>query len=220
MKLWKFAVIGGLVVLALVLGTTLVLAQDGDQTPTTPFGRGFVDEDGDGVCDNCGQLPGQAYGWGGMHGRGMMGAAGPGGFGHSYMHETSLIEVTASTLDMTVEDVWTELSTGISVAELAEQHNVDPQVIVDAYLAAREEALQAAVDAGQISQEQADYMLSHMAEMIADHVAEPWSANGPGAGAGFGGCHGGGPGFGGGSGFGGGRGFSGGQGFGGARQGA
>lgn len=40
--------------------------------PAVPTGQNFVDEDGDGVCDTCGSVPGTSMG--NQHGSGMMGS--------------------------------------------------------------------------------------------------------------------------------------------------
>jgi hypothetical protein len=42
------------------------------EQPTVPVGQNFVDEDGDGVCDNCGSVPGS--GMGSQNGNGAMGS--------------------------------------------------------------------------------------------------------------------------------------------------
>lgn len=100
-----------------------------------------------------------------------------GGFGSG-----GLVDALAEALDLPADDVATELSTGISVADLAAEHGVEVQDLVDAFLAEREEALAQAVENGRITQEQADSMLEHMAEEIEEHVDEPWSPGGPGRG--------------------------------------
>jgi ATPase subunit of ABC transporter with duplicated ATPase domains len=121
------------------------------------------------------------FGSHGMFGRGMFGGG-----------TSSLLDILAEQLGLTLDEVVDELSAGISIADLAANHNVDVQVIVDAFLAAHQEALSAAVENGRLTQEQADAMQEHMAEQIAERVNEPWTGSyGPGGGF-RGGCGGGG----------------------------
>lgn len=197
-RFWKILAIASLSVIVLAVGASLALAQE---TPEVrpPAGPNFADQDGDGLCDNCGREPGANYGqpgWSGSSGqpgwagRGMHSGRGNWGWG---MHGTSLITTAADALDMAVEQVVTELADGTSVAQLALNHNVQPQTIIDAFLAGREAALQEAVAQGTITQEHADWMLQHMAEEIAEHINEPWTGGGNRSGAmGQGGCQGGG----------------------------
>ena len=182
-RFWKILAIASTSVIILAIGASLALAQE---TPAVrpPAGPSFVDQDGDGLCDLCGRQPGANYGqpgWSGSSGypgwagRGMHSGWGNWGWG---MHGGSLITEVADALDMTVEQVVAELADGISVAQLALNHNVQPQAIVDAFLAGRAEALQEAVADGRITQEQADSMLEHMAESIAERINEPWTGGG------------------------------------------
>jgi len=98
------------------------------------------------------------------------------GFGWG-MHGASLIDVAAEVLGLEPADLIAELQAGKSIAELAEERGVEPQTIVDAFLADHQERLQEMVDAGWLTQEQADLMLDHMAEEVAEHINEPglWS---------------------------------------------
>jgi uncharacterized protein (DUF433 family) len=93
------------------------------------------------------------------------------------MGGSSLLDIAAGQLGLTVDEVVDELSAGISIADLAANHNVDVQLIVDAYLAARQEALSTAVENGRLTQEQADAIQEHMAEEIAGYVNEPWTGS-------------------------------------------
>ncbi len=112
-------------------------------------------------------------------------------------HGGGLVEILAEELDMTTDEVISELSAGISVADLAAEHGVDVQEIVDAFVASRQEALDQAVEAGRMTQEQADEMLEQMTERISEQVNEPWGSGdcGPGMMPGMRGHHGGGGGF-------------------------
>jgi hypothetical protein len=134
-----------------------------------------------GMMNGSAMMNGAMMGGNGIMGGGTM--AGPGGT----MNGRTLLDIVAEQLELTVERVAAELSAGISIAELAENHGVDGQVIVDAFLAERQAALDAAVEAGTFSQEQADLMAANMATTIQRRVEQPWSAGGNGAGP----CHGG-----------------------------
>lgn len=180
------------VVVAVVLGVGAALAQeeedaagygpghmwgwqqDGEE-PAMPYGPGHMGQwrqDGDEGTVPYG--PGMMGGW-------MM--------GEWMMDGNTLLDIVAQALDMTVPEVEAELSEGISIAELAENHGVDVEVIISAFSEAHAAALQEAVEAGELTQEQADWMQENMAAMIAAHVNQPWNEDfGPGAGPG--GCHG------------------------------
>jgi polyhydroxyalkanoate synthesis regulator phasin len=118
-------------------------------------------------------------GMGGMfHGGPRRGMFGPG---------NSFISVAADELGMTVPDLVSELQDGKTIAEVAADKEVDPQVIVDAFVAQHTEWLNQAVADGRITQEQADQMLQQMSEEIQEHLTEPF----PFEGGGPGGCGGG-----------------------------
>jgi hypothetical protein len=177
-KLWKILAIASIAVIVLAVGASYVFAQEAPEADTT-VRPNFIDEDGDGICDFCGAVPGSGYGQSGMGGYGMHGGRGGWGWG---MQGSSLVVAAADVLDLTPEQVVNELSEGISVAQLALNHGAEPQDIVDAFLAEREAALQEAVDQGLITQEQADWMLDHMTEQVTENINEPWTGGGSGLG--------------------------------------
>jgi polyhydroxyalkanoate synthesis regulator phasin len=118
-------------------------------------------------------------GMGGMfHGGPRGGMFGPG---------NSFISVAADELGMTVPDLVSELQDGKTIADVAADKEVDPQVIVDAFAAQHTEWLNQAVADGRITQEQADQMLQQMSEEVQEHLTEPF----PFEGGGPGGCGGG-----------------------------
>jgi polyhydroxyalkanoate synthesis regulator phasin len=88
--------------------------------------------------------------------------------------ENSLISVAADQLGLTVDELLAELEDGRSIADVAEQRGVDAQTIADAYIAVRTERLDEAVAEGRITQEQADEMLAHVTEEMAEHLNEPF----------------------------------------------
>lgn len=95
--------------------------------------------------------------------------------------ENSLISVAAEQLGLTVEDLLAELQDGKTIADVAGQHGVGAQTIADGFITIRTEKLDEAVAEGRITQEQADEMLAHMTEEVADHLNEPFhEGHGPG----------------------------------------
>ena len=93
-------------------------------------------------------------------------------------HAGNLVETVTEQLDMTTEEVISELSAGISIADLAAAHGVDVQEIIDAFVPGQEEALYQAVESGQITQERADEMLEALTERITEKIDEPWDSHG------------------------------------------
>lgn len=160
---WK-VLLGIALVVALVslAGATIVMAQGPTWSPP---------QNDDGWMASWGGMMGPGWGHGAMMGPrwgygSMMGS----GWG---MHGYSLIDAAAEVLGIERADLIAELQAGKSLAELAEERGVEPQAIVDAFLADHEERLQELVDAGRLTQEQADLMLDHMAEEIAERLNEP-----------------------------------------------
>ena len=114
-------------------------------------------------------VPGQGNGgWG----RGMMGGGMMGGYGamHDYM-----FPILAEKLGLTVEELNDLYASGENFWTVAESQGLSVEQAQQIMLDARNEALDKMVADGVITQEQADWMKSHM-------------------GQGHGGCHGGGPG--------------------------
>lgn len=80
------------------------------------------------------------------------------------IHQNELAAV-AELLGMTTEDLTTALQNGTDVLDLAAEKNVDAAKITEAQVAARKAGLDELVAAGTLTQEQADLMLEHMAEV-------------------------------------------------------
>lgn len=183
-------VIALFVVAGVALGVTAVLAQEAeDATAPDAFGPGQMWQ-----WSQDGEQPDMPYGPGHMWqedgerpdvpfgpGRGMMGGW--------LMDDSTLLDVVAEALDLTVDEIVAELEQGISIATLAENHGVEVGTIVNAFSERHAAYLQEAVDAGWLTEEQADWMQENMAAMIGAHVTQPWG-EGFGPGAGLGGCHG------------------------------
>lgn len=177
MKLTKTITIGLLAVLILALSAVFVLAQDiNDPTPPTYGPSGMWGGNG-------------GYGRNGMMGGGMMG--GRGHFSGGMMNGFSMLDIIAQELGLTVDEVQTELASGITIVQLAENHDVAIEDLIAAASAAHQDYLNQAVADGWMTQEQADWMQEHMAGMIDDHINQSWGTSGQGFGPGSGGCHGG-----------------------------
>ena len=93
---------------------------------------------------------------------------------------TSLIGVAAEKLDMSVEDLFAELQDDKSIADVASEKGVDPQDIIDTYLAELGETLKQAVEEGKMTQNQADWMLEQATETAPDQLNNTWEGRFPG----------------------------------------
>ncbi len=127
--------VGITVVLALSVLTSAVWAQ----APQPPQGQ--VGEGQEMMPPSGGQEPG------GMRGRGH----GPAGD-------------IAELLGITAEELRAELDAGNTLAEIAASYDVTIDELVEAIVAPQAERLAAAVEAGNLTQEQADYLLADMTE--------------------------------------------------------
>ena len=79
---------------------------------------------------------------------------------------------TAGLLGIEVDELRTALHDGDTLAEVAEANGVDPQTIIDAKVDSATERIQAKVDAGDITQEQADEKLADLEERVTTRVNE------------------------------------------------
>lgn len=77
-----------------------------------------------------------------------------------------MLNIVAQALDMDVQALRAELCEGKSVADVAEEQGVDLHTIVEVILATTEEELAQAVEAGRITQEQADEILGRLAKEL------------------------------------------------------
>jgi hypothetical protein len=170
----RITVIAAALVAVVALGVAFapsVLAQAQTQTPGAGNGPAANQGSGQGMMGGRGQ--------GMMGGRGMMGGQGMMG------RENSLIAVAAGELNMTTDELIAALGGTRSIAQVAAEHNVAVDTIIDAFLAPRVERLNEAVAAERITQEQADQMLVTMRTNVTTHINEVWTARGPGQGTGF-----------------------------------
>lgn len=173
MKYKKHLIISFLVTTILLLSAITVLAQEQSTPQPVPQSPSF------GGAAMRGWHGGM---WSPHHGAGMMG-------------NFSLLEVVAQEIGISVEEVWEQLATGISIADLAASYDVDVQIIIDAALSQHQAALDDAVANGWLSTEQASWMQANMANVLAWRVNQSWGTEpsyggNSGNNYGPGGCHG------------------------------
>ena len=80
------------------------------------------------------------------------------------------LSAATEALDMTVEDLRTQLQDGKTIAELAEAKGVDTQPIVDACVATISERLDRAVENGRLTEKQAEWMLEQTRTRIGQFI--------------------------------------------------
>jgi hypothetical protein len=86
----------------------------------------------------------------------------------------SLIGMVAEELDLSVQELFSELQDGKSIADVAGEKGVDVESIADAYLAQLEENLTQAVAEGKITQNQADWKLEQAQERVQEQLNNTW----------------------------------------------
>lgn len=94
--------------------------------------------------------------------------------------------VVAKVIGITEAQLNTELSNGQTIAHVAAAHNVDVQKVIDALVADKKTELAAAVQAGTLTQAQADAQAANATQFVTDQVNG--TGFGPG-GRGHGGDH-------------------------------
>ncbi len=99
--------------------------------------------------------------------------------------QNSLVAAAANVLGMDQTALVTELNAGKTIADIAKAKNVATDVIVNAFVESRAQALQAAVDAKQITQAQADATLAAMKTNVQAQLTGKFAPQGYGAGLGF-----------------------------------
>jgi hypothetical protein len=104
------------------------------------------------------------------------------GMGHGADRTSLLMTVAAEKLGMTESELMTELQSGKSIADVAEEKGVDTQVISDAYLEQLQADLDAQVADGSLTQEEADARLGQKTEALPDRLTGTWSDAGRGRG--------------------------------------
>lgn len=103
------------------------------------------------------------------------GPGGPGGPGHGHGKRghhgpKPNLGVAATALGMSEADLRTALRSGRSLAQVAQSKNVDVQKVIDALVADAKSKLAAKVQAGEITQAQADEKTANLTQRITDMV--------------------------------------------------
>ncbi|HEU5084843.1 MAG TPA: hypothetical protein VFU14_15995 [Acidimicrobiales bacterium] len=92
--------------------------------------------------------------------------AGPRGFGF----RGGIADALTDVLGLDADEIRNRMADGQSLADIAEAEGVDTQAVVDAIVAEHQERLDAAVDAGHLTEEQAAERADDLAEHAADMV--------------------------------------------------
>ena len=122
-------------------------------------------------------LPNSGYGYGRMGGRGRYGGMRSGLLdGETGPYHEAMVETFADELGLTVAQIQDRLEAGETMGQIAESEGISAEEFGDIMQHARTKMLEQAVEAGTITQEQADAIGSRMQTR--------------GFGLGFGGCHG------------------------------
>ncbi len=96
------------------------------------------------------------------------------GFEDDELWEDEVIETVAEELGLSEDDVWIALDEGRTLAELAQAHGVDPQVLIDALMVEEEEWIAELLEDGELTEEEAAEWRTDSLEMIEELVYEPW----------------------------------------------
>ncbi len=155
MRKHKWTIVAGAAVAAVVLlvGMAVGVGATFAQGPNTTPGAGLNQV---GVCP---------YGY-----EGGMGQAARYG-GQAWAGRT--VDIVAQTLGISVDDLIAELQGGKSVAQVAQEHGVALDTVVNAIVAERETALDQAVADGRLTQEQVDQMLTNMRTNLTEQLQQP-----------------------------------------------
>ena len=190
MKSLKFASIVVIVVLALaVFGVGFVFAQQPSRTPRGSF-------------DSGGMMGNGWSGYGMMGGTGMMDGYSQDGDDADWMNgmhqwmtttggmHTLVWDSLAEALGLTTDELNAELSSGKTLAQIAEEREVSQEELSVALETAVQAGLEKVVAEGALTQEQADAMLPHMSGNYTRMLDQMGSHMGAGVEPGFDGCHG------------------------------
>ena len=161
----------GIVVGLLVLGTvfTVAVSAAGPAAGRDEAAPAFVDEDGDGVCDLCGDEGGMGFRGRWADGSSMTGPGRGRGMG-SYWNANGLTVFVANELGLTVDELATELEDLGTLRQVIASHGLDAEAIAAGFIAERESTLDELVAEGRLTVEQKDLMLEHMATEINEHL--------------------------------------------------
>lgn len=107
---------------------------------------------------------------------------GPGGPGRPGRHEGFHVGLTAAAeaLGLTEDELRAELEDGSTLAEVATEHGVEPQAVIDAMVAEISAHLDEKVADGELTQDEADARKAELTERITDLVNNGRPERGPG----------------------------------------
>ncbi len=160
MKRGLLVLLVGLLVVGALVGAQVVMAQ-GPVGPDTPPAWGQ------------GPAFGSGFGDGAMWQR--RGPSGPEGSRTvRARYQWQQIQTIADSLNMSTQDLIAALRAGKTVAEVAEEQGVDLATVVDALVAPRAERLSRAVEAGRLTEEQADALLAMARIQIENRLNRPF----------------------------------------------
>ena len=162
-KSWFVVLSVGLVISMLVVGTVAAAGPSTRRAPNYANGEGICDplEDGQPMGGSQGRRGGVDESSAGFMGRGgSMGTA------------AGLVSIVAGETGLTVAEINALLAEGQTLGQIIDDAGADRQAVIDAFVAVRTEAIEAMVESGRITAEQAELMLSHLAEEVAEHLDE------------------------------------------------
>ncbi len=90
------------------------------------------------------------------------------------------LEVVATALGATADELRTALQAGRTIADVAADKGVDVQTVIDALVAEAKDHMAQAVSAGRITQAEADAHLAEVEQRVTEMVDNPLPARGPG----------------------------------------
>ncbi len=139
------------VAIALIAISAFVVSAQDDTSPIAPYGHGWMHNQ-----DNANWGPGM------MRGHGMMGN----GFGQGMMWGDGepMVLVVAEALGLEPSALFTALQEGQTLVEIAETQGVELDTVYDAMFVEAEAHMSTLVEAGTVTQEQADEHLSWVHE--------------------------------------------------------
>jgi hypothetical protein len=110
---------------------------------------------------------------------------GPMGGGMMRGFRTQGVATAAKTIGVSQSDLQSELAAGKSIADVAKAHNVDPQKVIDAIVAAERKQIDDAVKAGDVPQQAATRIEANLEQAVAARVYATGGDRGPRAGGGM-----------------------------------
>jgi hypothetical protein len=99
--------------------------------------------------------------------------------------QQSLVAVAAEQIGLSQTDLVAQLQQGKTIAQVAAEHNVALNTIVDAFVATHQARMATAIAAGHMTQEQVTTMLEAIKANVSTRLTQPWSPRGNGRAAGL-----------------------------------